>query len=215
MVLLRCCVALYGGVSRVCVFVIPSHPVKPVATAPGAGGGTTATRKPTRAPRATRPDEEGRTNAGPRGTPERHAAGHNHGTRTGAKPQRPPGAANPGSAQKTRRPAAQDKVPMTAGPPHPHTAPTASGKRAPAACPKGGQSGSGERPTPDAPHPGRRRPPRATSCRPHSAQSQLARARAVGLETGPHARTPPHPQPVGSGPRKPAQRAGSRGWESA
>ena len=24
MVLLRCCVALYGGVSRVCVFVIPS-----------------------------------------------------------------------------------------------------------------------------------------------------------------------------------------------
>ena len=30
-----------------------------------------------------------------------------------------------------------------------------------------------------------------------------------------HARTPPHPQPVGSGPRQPAQRAGSRGWESA
>ena len=48
----------------------------------------------------------------------------------------------------------------------------------------------GERPTPDAPHPGRRRPPRASSCRPHSAQSQLARARAVGLVTGPHARTP-------------------------
>ena len=42
-----------------------------------------------------------------------------------------------------------------------------------------------------------------------------ARARAVGLVTGPHARTPPHPQPVGSGPRQPAQRAGSRGWESA
>ena len=73
----------------------------------------------------------------------------------------------------------------------------------------------GERPTPYAPHPGRRRPPRAPSCRPHSAQSQLARARAVGLVTGPHARIPPHPQPVGSGPRQPAQRAGSRGWESA
>ena len=29
------------------------------------------------------------------------------------------------------------------------------------------------------------------------------------------ARTPPHPQPLGSGPRQPAQRAGSRGWESA
>ena len=72
-----------------------------------------------------------------------------------------------------------------------------------------------ERPTPDAPHPGKRRPPRAPSYRPHSGQSQLARARAVGLVTGPHARTHLPPQPVGSGPRQPAQRAGSRGWESA
>ena len=68
---------------------------------------------------------------------------------------------------------------------------------------------------PDAPHPGKRCPPRAPSYRPHSAQSQLARARAEGLVTGPHARTPPHPQPMGSGPRQPTQRAGSRGWESA
>ena len=37
----------------------------------------------------------------------------------------------------------------------------------------------------------------------------------MGLVTGPHARIPPNPQPVGSGPRQPAQRAGSRGWESA
>ena len=37
----------------------------------------------------------------------------------------------------------------------------------------------------------------------------------MGLVTGPHAGTPPHPQPVGSGPRQPAQRAGSRRWESA
>ena len=37
-----------------------------------------------------------------------------------------------------------------------------------------------------------------------------ARARAVGLVTGSHTRTPPHPQPVGSGPRQPAERAGSR-----
>ena len=58
-------------------------------------------------------------------------------------------------------------------------------------------------------------PPRAPSCRPHSAQSQLARARAVRLVTGPHACSPPHPQPVGSGSRQPAQRAGSRGSESA
>ena len=34
-------------------------------------------------------------------------------------------------------------------------------------------------------------------------------------QPGPHARTPPHPQPVGSGPRQPAQRAGSRGRGSA
>ena len=33
----------------------------------------------------------------------------------------------------------------------------------------------------------------------------------MGLVTGPHTRTPPHPQPEGSGPRQPAQRAGSRG----
>ena len=68
----------------------------------------------------------------------------------------------------------------------------------------------GERPTPDAPHPGKRRPPRAPSSCPPSTQE-----RAVGLGTGSHARTPPHPQLVGSGPRQPAQRAGSRGWESA
>ena len=64
----------------------------------------------------------------------------------------------------------------------------------------------GERPTPDAPHPGKERPPWAPLCSPHSAQSQLARARAVGLVTGPHARSPPHPQPVGSGPRPHARK---------
>ena len=37
----------------------------------------------------------------------------------------------------------------------------------------------------------------------------------MGLVTGPHARTPPHPQPVGSGPQQPAQRAGTRASESA
>ena len=114
-----------------------SHPVKPGATAPGVGEGITATGKPTGAPRATRPDEERRTNAGPRGTPERHAAGHNQGTRTGAKPQRPPGATNPRRAHNTRRTAAGDKVPRTAAPSRPHAAPMASGKRAPAAHPKG------------------------------------------------------------------------------
>ena len=63
-----------------------SHPVKPGATAPGVGEVTTATGKPTGAPRANRPDEAWHTNTGQRGTSEMHAAGQNHGTRTGAKP---------------------------------------------------------------------------------------------------------------------------------
>ena len=37
----------------------------------------------------------------------------------------------------------------------------------------------------------------------------------MALVTGPHARTPPHPQPVGSRPLQPTQRAGSRGRDSA
>ena len=76
-------------------------------------------------------------------------------------------------------------------------------------------SGMGERPTPDAPHPGKRRPPWAPTCRPHSAQSQLARVRAVGLVTGPHTRTPrTHSQWV-VGPGRTPERTSGRGWESA
>ena len=33
----------------------------------------------------------------------------------------------------------------------------------------------------------------------------------MGLVTGLYARTPPHPQPVASGPQQPAQRAGCQG----
>ena len=74
--------------------------------------------------------------------------------------------------------------------PHrPHPQPVGSGPRPHAR--KDAWSGVGERPTPDAPHPDKRRPPWAPSCRPHSAQSQLPRARAVGLVTGAHARTHP------------------------
>ena len=80
---------------------------------------------------------------------------------------------------------------------------------------KKGGSGVGERPTPDAAHTGKRRPPQAPSCGPHSAQSQLARARALGLVTGPHTGTPPtHSQWV-LGPGRTPQRTGGRGWESA
>ena len=73
----------------------------------------------------------------------------------------------------------------------------------------------GERPTPDDPHPGRGRPPRARSCRSHTAQSQLATARAVGLVTGPHARTPRTHSQWLVGPGRTPERTSGQGWESA
>ena len=95
----------------------------------------------------------------------------------------------------------------------PHAQPVGSGPRQPAQ--RAGSRGWGSA-RPRTPHTkAGGAPPRAPLCRAHSAESQLERVRAVGLVTGPHAGTPPHQQPVGSGPRQPAQRAGSRGWESA
>ena len=102
------------------------------------------------------------------------------------------------------------------GSPHPHPPhpqPVGSGPRPHAR--KDEWSGVGERPTQDAPHPGKGRPPRAPSYRPHSAQRQLARAGAVGLVTGPHARTPrTHSQWV-VGPGRTPERTSGRGWGSA
>ena len=73
----------------------------------------------------------------------------------------------------------------------------------------------GERPSPDAPHPGKRRPHRAPSCHPDSAQSKLARARAVGLVTGPRARTRrTHSQWV-VGPACTPERTSGQVWGSA
>ena len=98
--------------------------------------------------------------------------------------------------------------------PHPpHPQPVGSRPRPHARTDEG--SGVGERSSPDAPHPGKRRRPRATSCRPHSAQNQLARARAVGLVTGPHARGPrTHSQWV-VGPGRTPERTRGQGRESA
>ena len=76
-------------------------------------------------------------------------------------------------------------------------------------------SGMGERPTPDAPHPWKRRLTWAPSCRPLSAQSQLARARAVGLVTGPHTRTPRIDSQWVVGPGRTPERTSGQGWESA
>ena len=77
--------------------------------------------------------------------------------------------------------------------PGPHTrtpAPTARSRRTPTARPEGGQSGEGERLTPDAPHNGERRSPQVTPFRhPHSVQCGPARAHAVEPVLDPHART--------------------------
>ena len=94
-----------------------------------------------------------------------------------------------------------------------HQRPVGSGLRPHAR--KDRWSGVGERPSLDAPHPGKWRPLRAPSCRPHSAQSQLARARAVGLVTGPHARIPRNHSQWVVGPGCTPKRTSGRGWESA
>ena len=120
----------------------------------------------------------------------------------------PPQRAKP--ARKRARCGVGDGSPC---PPPPHAQPVGSGPRPNARADE--RSGVGERPSPDAPHPGKRRPPLASSCRPHSAQSRLARARAVGLVTGPHARTPRiHSQWV-VGPGRMPESTRGRGWESA
>ena len=113
-------------------------------------------------------------------------------------------------ARKSARPGVGDKSPH----PHPpHPQPVGSGPRPHAR--KDEWSGQGERPTPDALHPGKRCPLRAPSCHPHSAPSQHARARAVGSVTGPHACTPrTHSQWV-VGPGRMPERTRGRGWESA
>ena len=174
-----------------------SNPVKLGATASGLEEVTTATGKPTGAPRATGPDEERRTNAGLRGTPERHAAGHNHGTRTGPKRQRPPGAANPGSAHNTRRTAARDKVPWTAGPPCPHTAPTASGKRALAARPKRRVVGVGRAPEPGRPTPRQEAPPPGALVPPHQRAKPARNSARCGVGDGSPRPHPPAPTASG------------------
>ena len=101
--------------------------------------------------------------------------------------------------------------------PHMHApAPTAHGWRTPTARPMGGQSGEGQRLTSDAPHNGRRHPPRG----------RLS-ATPIASNAGPQGRTlwgrcwVPTPTPTAPGthgPRNPScplQRTGGRGRDSA
>ena len=136
-------------------------------------------------------------------------------TQARGAPPPPPGTLMP-SPQRAKPARKSARCGVVDGSPRPHPPrpqPLGSGPRPHARKDK--WSGVGERPTPEAPHQGKRRPPRAPSCRPHSAQSQLARAHAVGLVTGPHARTPrTHSQWV-VGPGCTPEKTNGRGWESA
>ena len=127
----------------------------------------------------------------------------------------PPGALvpPPQRAKPARKSAACGVGDNSPRPQPPHPQPVGGGPRPHA--PEEGRSAVVERPTPEAPRPGKRRPPWAPSCRPHSAQSQLARARAVGLVTGTRAhnlRT--HSQWVVGRGRMPQNTSG-RAWESS
>ena len=108
-------------------------------------------------------------------------------------------------ARKSARAGVGDRSPR----PHPpHPQPVGSGPRPHAR--KDEWSGLAGGPTPDAQHPGKRRPPRAPSGRLHNAQSQLTRARAVGLVTGPHARIPRTHSQWAVGPGRTPERTSGR-----
>ena len=154
---------------------------------------------PGRTPERTR--GLGRVSARPR-TPHTQARGT------------PPGTLMP-PPQRAKPPLKSARCGVGDGSPRPHPPrrqPVGSGPRPHARTEE--RSAAGERPTPDAPHSGKRRPPWAPSCHPHSAQSQLARARAVGLVTGPHARTPGTHSRWVVGPGRTPERTRGPGWES-
>ena len=98
--------------------------------------------------------------------------------------------------------------------PHTHTpAPTARGRRTRTARPIGGQSGEGQRLTSDAPHTMvEGNPPPGTPFRhPHSEQRRPAKAHAVGLVQGPHARNDHTRDKRVAEPRLPAPEDGRPG----
>ena len=187
----------------------PAQPhSKSGVTAPGLGKGTTATGRPTEAPRATGPDEARRTTQGhkarQRGTPPATAKVQgqlpsNNGHRVPQTRE-----ARPTHDELGHRSRCQGKPGPYTGPPQPQ--PVGSGPR-PHAPRTGGRAWESARPR--TPHTqARGAPSRAPSRRPHSAQSRLARACALGLVTGLHAHTRcTHSQWVAGPSRAPQPRA--------
>ena len=72
----------------------------------------------------------------------------------------------------------------------------------------------GERPTPDAPHQGKRRPLRHPHAAP-TARNASSQERAVGLVTGPHTSTHRTHRHLVVGPGRTPERTSGRGWESS
>ena len=118
----------------------------------------------------------------------------------GKKPL-PPGALGPppqrtNPAPKSARCGIGDGSPS----PHPpHQQPVGIGPRPHAR--KDEWSGVGERPTPDAPHPGKRCPPPGTLMPPPQRAKPARKSARGGVGDRSPCPLPPHPQPVGSGLR--------------
>ena len=124
--------------------------------------------------------EDGRPGEGQRLTPD---APHN-----GGRPP-PPGTA-PHHPRGTQPPQGMQAKETVLGPQSHTPAPTARGWRTPTARPVGGLLGEGQRLTSEGPSQWWKAPPPGTTFRhPHSEQRGPARAHAVGLVLGPHART--------------------------
>ena len=101
--------------------------------------------------------------------------------------------------------------------PHTHTiAPTACGWRTPTARPVGGQSGKGQRLTSDAPHNGRRHPPRGRPSATPTASNAGPQGRTLSGRCCFPTPAPTAPGPHGSrNPGCPLQRMGGRGRDCA
>ena len=124
--------------------------------------------------------EDGRPGEGQRLTPD--------APRNGGRPS-PPGTAPP-PAPRHAAPTGHASQGDSVGPPHPHTRANSTWVADPDSPPSGRAVGGGT--APDLKHPSQwcKAPPPGTPFRhPHSEQRRSARAYAVGLVLGPHART--------------------------
>ena len=180
-----------------------AHAVGPVLGPHARADGTRDTR--VAEPRLPAP-EDGRPGEGQRLTP---GAPHN-----GGRPP-PPGTA-PHHPRGTQPPQGMQAKGTVLGP-HTHTpAPTARGSRTPTARPVGGQSGEGQRLTPDAPHNGGRHPPRGCPSATPTASNAGPQGRTLSGRCWVPTPAPTAPGTHGSrNPGCPLQRTGGRGRDSA